>query len=1035
MLFDLLVRHRRFVYLAIAGMCAAGLWAAVTLPSSIYPELTFPRITVLAKGTSLGARQIAFDVTRPLEEAVSVVPGVSKVRTYSLRSVSEVAIYFEPSTDMAYALQMVQARVNEVRGQLPAGLDFEVERLTPALFPILSYNVEGGDPATLNDVARYQIKPVLARVPGVARVNLLASATREIEVVADPARLAALGMTYADLATAIKEGLAVQAVGRVAKNYKQLLVVTDQEAHTPQDVANVVIRPGLRVGDVATVSLGTEDPVAFIAGDGRPAALLTVARQIGGNTLVIADSIDRTIKSLRLTLPPGVRITPLYDQAALVRESVASVRDAMIVGALLAVVILLAFLRHGRITAVSAAAIPLTLALTVFVMQLFGQTFNLMSLGAMAIAIGLVIDDAVVVVENIARHLSFTADRHQALRDAVQEIIWPVTTSTITTVVVFLPLGLLEGVAGQFFKTLSITLTIAVLVSLVVAFSIIPLFANEFVTGHDEAAGGNPARRGGLLHRLLAGVANQLDMLSDRYERSLGALLVHPGRVAIAGGLLLLAGGIAWRFVGTGFLPSSDEGAFVLDYFAPGGTELAETDRQVRIVESVLATTPEVAGTSRRLGARLGFAASQQNRGDIVVRLKPRSQRSRHIDDVMEDLRGQLALRVPRLRIEMTQILSDLINDLEGAPKPIELKIFGEKLETSEAYAEKLSPKLQQIPGLVDFFNGVVERNTDLMLRIDGAEAARIGLTAEDVARTVSGAQLGADAGVVRGDDRTISIRARAPDSTRFNATTLAGLPVTRAGGGQPTPLGGIASFREVESRTEYQRENQRLMLAMTAGVEGTSLGHVIREVQRVLVQNPPPPGVQVELGGQYEAQQRAFRALLTVLLLAAFCVVAVMVLQFESFVEPLVIVLAAPVSFVGALAMLIITSVPLNVSSFMGLILLVGLVVKNGIILLDFTRRLMSDGNVPLEDAIRQAARTRLRPILMTTLCTLFGLLPLALGIGAGAELQRPLALAVVGGLTLSTPVTLYMVPVIVAAIRRRMAEKEAVDTEAVPA
>jgi CzcA family heavy metal efflux pump len=1003
-LFDVLSRQRRFVYLVVALLSAAGVWAALELPSAIYPELNFSRITIVAQGSTLGARQVVFSITRPLEEAVSIVPGVTRVRSHSIRGASEISITFAPGTVMDHALQLVRARVNQVQEALPPGLDIQVEQQTPSLFPILSYNLEGGDPATLYDLARYEIKPLISRVPGVGRVEVQGSDVRELEVIADPVRLAAQGMTYADLADAIRQAVTVQAVGRVAQDYRQYLIVTDQEAHAADDIGAVVVRNGLRVRDLATVQVGTEDHVRIIAGDGKPAALINVTRQVGGNTLAVADSVARIAATLAPALPPGVRLKPVYDQAELVRDAVRSVRDAMLVGAALAVLVLLVFLRHGRITAISAASIPLTLTITTFVMRLVGQTFNLMTLGAMAIAIGLVIDDAVVITENIARHVLLPGDRLRAIRAAVQELIWPVTTSTLTTVVVFLPLGLLQGVVGQFFAALATTLTVAVLVSLALALTIIPLLAERFVTAHEVAA----VQAGPLVR-----VQRALDALGPRYERALAAVVHHPRRIAVAAAVLVALGLAVWRLVGTGFLPDMDEGAFVLDYFTPGGTALAETNRQVGIVERILAATPEIAGTSRRTGAELGLFATAQNTGDIVARLTPRGRRSRDIFAVMDGVRDEVNAAVPRLRIEFVQILSDVINDLAGNAKPVEIKLYGERLDTLEALARRLAPDLEAVAGLEDFYDGVSEPSPELLMRVRQSEAQRLGMTPADVGDAVSAALLGVAAGELRTEDRPVAVRVRAPDSVRFDPLRLRALPIGAS------PLGSLATFEPAASRLNLERENQQQMIALTADLSGRALGGVMRDVRRVLAAAAPPPGVRIALGGQYASQQEAFRSLLLVLALAAVSVCAVMVVQFESFVEPLVVLLVAPVSFVGALLALLVTGTALNVSSFMGLILLVGLIVKNGIILLDFTRLRMRTAGVPLDAAIREAARVRLRPILMTTLCTLFGLLPLALGIGAGSELQRPLALAVIGGLTLSTPITLFAVPVLLVAIR----------------
>ncbi len=1010
-LFDLLSAQRRFVYLAVAIASAVGIWTALSLPSAIYPELLFPRITVVAEGSALGSREVVFAIARPIEEAVTSVQGVRRVTSRSIRGSSEIQLYFDEHTDMQIALQQTQQRITQVRDALPAGMRIEAVRLSPSVFPILSYNLEGGDPATLYDLAQYQLRPELSRVPGVGRVEVQGSAVREVEVVADPARLAASGMSYSDVAQDIDHSLSVDAVGRVTQSYSQYLVVADQQIRTADRVGGIVLGTGLRVRDVATVTLGTADRVSVIAGDGRPAVLLNITRQIGGNTVTIADSVARIAATVAKTLPPGVRLVPVYDQASLVRDALTSVRDAMLIGAVLAVVVLLIFLRNARVTAIAASSIPITLAITVGVMARLGQTFNLMTLGAMAIAIGLVIDDAIVITENIVRHMGMTTDRQLAVRGAMQELIWPVTTSTLTTVVVFAPLSLLTGVVGQFFSALSITLSIAVIISLVLALTLIPLLAETLLDGESSAQEG---RIGGAIARALDGLAN-------RYERSLAAALHHP-RVMLAGAFaLLLVGFLVQRVVGSGFLPEMDEGAFVVDYFTPGGTPLAESDRQVNIAERILANEKEVASTSRRLGAELGLFATEQNRGDVAVRLKPPSQRSRSSQEVIDDVRAKINRAAPRMRIEFVQILSDVINDLAGAAKPVEIKLYGTQLDTLESYARSLGPKLQAIDGVEDLYDGVSEPASEMRMTVDGAEASRIGLDPQEVGAEVSGALLGVHAGELRLEDHAIDVRVRAPDAFRGNAANLGVIPIHIPGTHSTTPLASIASVTPAIGRAEYRRENQQQMIAMTSDVSTRSLGSVMGDVRQVLAKNPAPAGVRVDIAGQFANQQESFRALMIVLLLAAVSVVAIMLIQFRSFIEPLLIVLAAPVSFVGAVGLLWITGTQLNVSSLMGLILLIGLIVKNGIILLDFTELRMREHGENLETAIRHAARVRLRPILMTTLCTLAGLVPLALGLGAGSELQKPLAIAVIGGLTLSTPITLYLVPTFLVAIRGR--------------
>jgi multidrug efflux pump subunit AcrB len=807
-LFDALEAQRLFVYLAVALLSVAGIWSATRLPSSVYPELTFPRITVIAQGSSLGARQVVFAVTRPIEEAVSIVPGVERVTSRSIRGASEVNITFAEGTNMESVLQVVRTRVEQIRSVLPIGTQLEIERLTPALFPILSYNLEGGDPATLYDIARYQIKPVLSRVPGVGRVDVQGSDTREIEVIADPARLSALGLTYDDLATDIRAGIAVDAVGRVAQDYKDYLVVSSHEAHSIDDVGNVRLRTGVRVRDVAQVVLGTEDHVRIISGNGHPAALLNITRQVGGNTVGVADGVAQALRTLATALPPGVRLTPVYDQASLVRDAVSSVRDAMVIGTVLAILVLLVFLRHLRITAISAAAIPLTLAITVLLMRLFGQTFNLMTLGAMAIAIGLVIDDAVVITENIVRHLAFTPDRRSAVRAAVQELIWPVTSSTVTTVVVFLPLGLLQGVSGQFFAALSLTLTTSVVVSLVLALSIIPLLSEQFLRDGDRVDVA-------VSEHLWSRVGRWLDTLSVRYVQALRGVLHHVRALLVVAVAIGVGGVFAYRAAGTGFLPDMDEGSFIVDYVTPGGTALVETDRQLHILERILAETPEITGTSRRTGAELGLFATEQNTGDIAVRLQPPSRRARSIGLVIDDVRQRIGRALPRVRVEFIQILSDVLDDLSGASSPMEIKLFGPDLAVLDAYAEKIGPKVEEVPGLADFYAGIPESSAELAMRVDSDAASRVGLSAQRVSEGVRGALLGVDAGELRLDDRAIGVRVRAPDSVRVSAALLPTLPIFTPRTGRSTPLGALASFVAGDVRSEHLRENQQQLVVL----------------------------------------------------------------------------------------------------------------------------------------------------------------------------------------------------------------------------
>jgi multidrug efflux pump subunit AcrB len=1052
-------KHHKATYLVVALLCVAGLYAALQLPSSIYPEVEFPRIIVVAEGLQLEPRNMVTAVARPLENAVSELQGVqiARVTTKAVRGSAEISVQFAPTTDMQLALQLVQAKVGEVQAELPAGVDVTAERLTPSVFPIVSYNVTGAPPAVLYDVATYTIRPRLSRLPGVAQARIEGGDVREIEIVVAPEHLAANHLTINQIEDAVAQTSAVSSVGRVSRDYQQYNVLATGEALSLEDIKRIVVstpssannktedngadRTPVRVGDVAEVRYGAEDRTSIFTGSssqpgggGVPAAIISVTRQIGGNTVAIADEVDQVMTELRPQLPRGVRVERVYNQATLVSNSIANVRDAIIIGGLLAVVVLLAFLGHVRITLIAATTIPLTVVITFFFMRLFGQTFNLMSLGGIAVAIGLVIDDAVVVVENIERHLRRRTieNRRDAIYGSVGELMAAVIGSTLTTVVVFLPLVLLEGVVGQFFSALSVALTVAVLVSLVLALTLIPLLADRFLphTAADHApsqatvrddsrvepeedvatlasegahagAGGRIGRR---IQSLLAGIERW-------YTAALDFVFAHRRAAILATLAAVAVGAFVYTKLETGFLPEMDEGGFVLDYRLPPGTSLAETNRVISQIESILRETPEVAAFSRRTGAQLGFFATDPNEGDILVRLK--DDRARDSDEIIGDLREEIEKRFPQANPEFVKLLEDVINDLAGEPRPVEIKLFGNDLNVLQHTAEEIGARVEKLPGIVEFYNGVSEGAPELVARIDPVRTARAGLTVQAVSTQLNDALIGHRVTQIREGDRLTGVRVRLPDETRFDFTKISNVPITTPAG-VTQPLAAFADIEREAGQSELVRQDQRQMIAITAGLENRDLGSVIKDVQAVLAKSTLPPGVTYELGGQYESQQTAFRGLLLVFGLALALVFVVLVIQFRSYTEPLVILFAAPVSLVGALVALLVTHTPLNISSFMGLIMLVGLVVKNGIILLDYRDKLLEERQLPMRDALREAGRVRLRPILMTTLCTIFGLLPLAIGLGAGAELQRPLAIAVIGGLTLSTFVTLLVVPTI---------------------
>ena len=999
-------RHRHAVYLGTALMTFAGLVAMFTLPAGAYPEAEFTRIVVLVQGGGLEPRDMVVAVTRPLEEAMTSVVDLTRIRSRSVRGAAELSLDFRPGADMRFALQQVQGRVESVRPSLPEGLEIAVERLTPSVFPMMQYELTGGDPILLRDLAQYTIRPRLVRLPDVGVVEIQGGFVREVAVTLKPGQLAAHGISVPQVADAIRSTNVIVAAGRLDKDYRQVTVMVSGLTATPGAVANVVVANvhgvPVRVGDLGTAQYGVEDRFQLAAGNGEPAALINVSRQPRGNTLTVERAVEAEVASIAAVLPAGVRLESVYNQGALVRESIGSVRDAMLIGAVLAMVVLLLFLGRLRTALVAGLTIPLALAGAFAGLSLAGDSINLMSLGGLAVAIGLIIDDAVVVVENIERRFALRPDAPagEVIRAATDEILAPVAGSTLTTVVVFAPLGLLEGVVGQFFRSFSLALASAVLLSLALAVTLIPILAEKL---HRTAADAPPRE---------PWATRQLGMLLGRYEPALSAFL---GRRRLALGVVLSVVAlmaVAARGVGTGFLPEMDEGGFILDYWTPTGSSLAETDRELRHLEGILRADPDVQAFTRRTGSELGFFATSPNRGDMTVRLKPRSQRNASVYVVMDRIRTRVESDLPGVRIEFVQILQDLIGDLAGLAEPVELKVFHPDLATAERAAKVVAQAVDSVPGLVDLFDGVVGTIPEVRVDLDPVRVSRLGLTDAAAADQVRGALFGAPAGTIREADRLVPVRVHLTDADRFASDIVRTLPIVGPGGW--APLGELGAVRDTSDAAELTRENLRPVVRVTGAVDlsRSNLGSVMRGVRRATTGLALPAGATLELGGQYAGQKQAFRQLLLVFGLAAGAVLLVLVGQFRDVRGPLAIMAVAVLGLAGAILALAVTGIPFNVSSFMGLILLIGLVVKNGVIFLDAALHRAAEGMEP-HPALLAAARLRLRPILMTTLCTLVGLLPLAFGIGSGAELQRPLAVAVIGGLAFSTLVTLFLLPV----------------------
>lgn len=1006
--------------LGVLLLVIAGTYSVSRIPCGIYPEVAFPRIAIIATASGLSIQSVETSVTRTLEDAVSVVVGAVRVRSKTVRGAAELSVQFDPDTDMIQALNDVRARIAETNASLPAGTRLIVERQTPSIFPILSVVVSGDrSPSDLRDYAFYDLKPRFSRIPDVSFVTVQGGDVREIIVQVDPLALVGARLSIDQVAAQLARDARLQAVGRIDRETLQYQVMADTLSGVLDDLEDLALsgaalatpaagaeatqasgappesqppQAPLRLRDVAQVSVGHEDRTVAVSSRGEEAVAVTVFRRLGGNALEVSRGVREVLAEAARSAPRRVRARVAYDQAGLVKTSLANVRDAILLGGLFSVLTLFFFLHSWRATAIAALSIPTTLLISFTILRLTGDTLNLMSLGGLAIAIGIIIDDTVVVIENIARHLQRGQAVEGAVDEASREISGAVIGSTLTTVLVFVPLAFLSGVVGQFFQSLCLALGIAVMVSLVISLTVIPMLAARFLAGQALPPSG----------RLFAASA-------ALYERALRAGLGRPRLVLVASVLAVVPGYLLSRGVERGFMPEIDEGAFVLDYFMPVGTSLVETDRVLREVEAVLGEVPEVEDAIRRTGAELGFFATEAYTGDILISLA--AQRSRRMEEVMEEVRQKVAERVPELEVELVPLVMDQIGDLAGVEAPIEVKVLGPDYGVLRGIAAEVGALLEEVPGVVDVDAHVREGNPDILVRTDSSAAQRAGLSAADVEAQLSASLYGQVAFVLPEEDRLTNVRVRYPDAVRFDLDALERTPII-ASDGSPVPLRQVARIERQRSLNELWRENQQPLLEVTAELEGRDLGSVTSDIAEALTGLVMPRGYRVEIAGDYQSQREAFWNLGLVLLAGGALVFLLLAIQFQSLALPLLIFLTQPVSLTCALAALWVTGTPLNVSSYMGAILLIGLDVKNGILLIESVGRFRASG-LPLEAALLEAGRSRFRPILMTSLTTILGLAPLALGVGPGAQMQQPLAIAVMGGLTANMLFTRLIIPV----------------------
>ncbi len=992
-----------------AALALGGITAAFSLPISLFPNVAFPRVRVNVDTGSQPASQMMLQVTQPMEQAVRAVPGVLDVTSTTSRGAAQVLVDFGWGTNMANATLGVDAAVAQLLPQLPVGASYTVLRMDPTMSPIIAYALTSAtvSQVKLQNLALYQLVPLLSAIPGIARVQVQGGGTAEIEVQVDPYKLAAFHLTVQQVAQAVAAANALQSVGRLEDRDLLYLLVEADGLRGLADVRDIVVRAGpagiVHLSDVATVADGTVPQFIDVTANERQAVTFLVFQQPGSNAVAISEAVKRTLAGFAPQLPPGVKLSKWYDQSTLVIAADASVRDAILIGVMLAAFVLLFFLRSWRITLLALLIVPASLAAAVLVLSMLGMSFNIMTLGGLAASVGLVIDDVIVMIEHIARRVGGAAtagapeiakDQDARILHAGEEFLRPLTGSSAATLIVFAPLSFLSGVTGAFFKALSVTMAATLFVSWMLSAFAVPLLAGrliDFTKWHDPGTG-RPSR------------------LARGHEWLLDRVFARPAILAVMVLVLLVAGAFSFLHVQTGFMPHLDEGGFIFNYQSEPGTALSETAREIGQVEAILRADPAVDTFSTRIGAGMGGDFNEPNQGDIVIRLVTTHRPG--IDAVMQRIDDKVTALVPGIDFESVQLMGDLIGDLTGVPQPIEVKLSALDPTRLAPAALRVAAAISKIKGVDSVLNGIVLAGDAYEIHIDPARAAFYGLDPASVAASLDTLLAGTVVTQLDGKLAQIGVRVQLGPAARADAADLRALPIATPSGGL-VPLGTIASFSVAAGQPEITRENLQQIVAVTGRITGGGIGAAIGRVKAALARpGVLGPGVTYSLGGLYKQQQIAFAGLVRVFIAALAAEFLLLLFLYERFAFALAIMGTALLSTTAVFTGLYLSGIELNITALMGMTMIVGIATEMAIFYVsEYTLLLLT---MPPRDALINASKNRLRPIAMTTLAAILTLSPLALDIGQGAGMQQPLAIAIISGLCVQFPLVLLALPVL---------------------
>jgi CzcA family heavy metal efflux pump len=993
------ISHKNPILAVLVIIIVGGVYSFQQLKTGLFPEITFPKIKIIADAELQPVDKMVVTVTRPLENAVKQVPDLQLVRSTTSRGSCELSAFMNPGADIDLSQQRIESQIAKISATLPAGVNISVEKMNPSILPVSGYSLESHNfsPAELKKIATYTVKPFLSQVDGVSEIRVIGGKTKEYWLELDVQKMQSLGISPDQISTALSQTNFIKSNGYLSDNNFLYLSVTDATVKTKSDLEELVLaRKGnrtVKVGDIAKVNIQQSVEYTRINANGKDGILIAVIKQPNANLVDLSAEMAAKVSQLKKILPAGVSIKPYYVQADFVNESVKSVRDSLWIGLALAIIVAIIFLRSLKASATILITIPVTLCLTVIVLYFIGYSLNIMTLGAIAAAIGLIIDDAIVVVEQIHRTHEEHPDKPTAplISKAMTYLFPAMLGSSISTIVIFVPFVLMTGVAGSYFQVMTNTMIITLVCSFFVTWIGLPvIYLILTKNAHNNASGENA-----IVHEVKS--QNWVRFFIKRPSISYLFILVLIASIVLV-----------FPRLQTGFLPEMDEGSIVLDYASPPGTSLEETDRMLKEVEKEIVKIPDVQAYSRRTGTQMGFFITEPNTGDYLIQLKP--NRTKSTDEVISEIRTHIEHTQPALVVDFGQVIGDMLGDLMSSTQPIEVKIFGNDQQKLQVLSKQVADLVSKVSGTADVFDGIILSGPTVNIQPNFTMLAQYGITPLSFQAQVQTAMQGNVIGDLYDKQQLSPIRMVYPGSRSFGVSDITALKIFLPDG-TAVPITNLAKVDLQSGNAEVERENLQTIGAITARLDNRDLGSVMKDIKSVVGSKVNlPSGYHIEYGGAYKEQQQSFSELLTILIASSLLVFSVILFLFRDFKIAFLILLISVLGIAGSYLALLITGTPLNVGSYTGLIMIVGIIGENAVFTFLQFKESLHEKNV--DDAITFAISTRLRPKLMTALGAIVALMPLALGIGAGAQLHQPLAIAVIGGFIVALPLLLIALP-----------------------